>query len=120
MACGAIFLLHYCNKVVLLCDWRVRFCTGMLFICTLHVLELPVGYILMKRSILYSKTALIKVFICELSMKFTNNISDSTSMYRFHAYAVLADKCLDICIQENTRDLTFGLNQTMNFIRVHV
>lgn len=81
MACGAIFLLHYCNKVVLLCDYIAwRFCAWMLFICTLHVLELHEGYILIKRPKLQNKTAMINVFICELSMKFTNNISDSTSM----------------------------------------
>lgn len=60
--------------------WRVRFCACMLLICTLHVFELQVGYILMKRSKLHNKTAMINVFICELSMKFTNSTSDSTSM----------------------------------------
>lgn len=59
--------------------WRVRFCACMLFICTLHVLELHEGYILIKRPKLHNKTAMINVFICELSMKFTNSTSDSTS-----------------------------------------
>lgn len=38
----------------------------------------------------------------------------------FNAYEVLTDKSLDTCILENTRALTFGWKQAMNFIRVNV
>lgn len=102
---------------VIILAWR--FCAWMLFICTLHVLELHEGYILIKRPKLQNKPQWLMYSYANYRWS-PQTIYPIPLLGSFNAYEVLTDKSLDRCILENTRALTFGWKQTMNFIRVHV